>query len=279
MTNKKEFICSQCKQPFIRYPCQVRGANTFCSHKCRHTWQKTGLLGGANPNFGKKWDQPLRDKQSARTTERMKDPLNREKSGGNKGRIFSEESRKKMSLGQQTRIANNGGKGLPHSEESKKKIGIKSKEKFTPTFKENFRRKMVSVGAWIDDKDRADYEIYFKEAQWPKHMLDLANEEDGKNLVILGLWNSFNNLKGLVRDHAFSRRDGFDIKIFPIILRHPANLRLISNSDNIRKSGTSSISIEELIDRIVAYKQPWFEQENCLVAIEEFKQGKRWIRK
>jgi len=209
----------------------------------------------------------------------MKDSLNREKSAANKGRVFSEESRRKMSLGQLMRVENNGGRGLPHSDASRKKIGIKSKEKFTPSFKEKFRRKMESAGIWIADQARSDYEVYFREAHWPKRMLDLANEEDAKNLSILGLWNPFNNLKGLVRDHAFSRRDGFDIKVFPIILRHPANLRLISNSDNIRKSGTSSISIEELMNRIIMYKHLWFEQEDCIKAIAEFKQGKRWVRK
>lgn len=52
--------------------------------------------------------------------------------------------------------------------------------------------------------------------------------------------------KGLVIDHLYSVKDGFNNKVPISILSHPFNLRLIPREDNLKKAFKSHITIEEL---------------------------------
>jgi len=62
--------------------------------------------------------------------------------------------------------------------------------------------------------------------------------------------NKGNNLHGVSRDHLYCVRDGFINKVDPDIIKHPANCCLMKHTDNNLKNYTSSITLEELIDRI-----------------------------
>jgi hypothetical protein len=62
--------------------------------------------------------------------------------------------------------------------------------------------------------------------------------------------NKGNNLKGVSKDHMYSVRDGFINKIDPKIIKHPANCQLLLHSENNSKNYNSSITIEELMERI-----------------------------
>ena len=62
--------------------------------------------------------------------------------------------------------------------------------------------------------------------------------------------NKNDNLSGVSRDHMFSVREGFEMDIDPKIISHPANCRLMIHTDNISKNKKSTITIEELLDRI-----------------------------
>ena len=63
--------------------------------------------------------------------------------------------------------------------------------------------------------------------------------------------NSSNpNLNGVSRDHMISVQYGFENGIDPKIISHPANCRLILQTENFKKRNNCSITIEELIDRI-----------------------------
>jgi len=62
--------------------------------------------------------------------------------------------------------------------------------------------------------------------------------------------NKGNNLNGVSKDHMYSVRDGFINNIDPEIIRHPANCKLLLHSENNKKNYNSSITIEELKERI-----------------------------
>jgi hypothetical protein len=62
--------------------------------------------------------------------------------------------------------------------------------------------------------------------------------------------NKGNNLNGVSKDHMYSVRDGFINNIDPEIIRHPANCRLLLHSENNKKNYNSSITINELKERI-----------------------------
>lgn len=62
--------------------------------------------------------------------------------------------------------------------------------------------------------------------------------------------NKGNNLNGVSKDHMYSVRDGFINNIDPEIIKHPANCKLLLHSENNKKNYNSSITIDELKERI-----------------------------
>lgn len=58
------------------------------------------------------------------------------------------------------------------------------------------------------------------------------------------------NPLGVSRDHLFTIADGFKNKVNPDIMKHPANCQLLLHADNNRKNMKSSITLEELLERI-----------------------------
>ncbi len=62
--------------------------------------------------------------------------------------------------------------------------------------------------------------------------------------------NKGNNLNGVSRDHLISVRYGFDNKIDPKILSHPANCKLMQHNNNVSKYTNCELSLEQLLERI-----------------------------
>lgn len=62
--------------------------------------------------------------------------------------------------------------------------------------------------------------------------------------------NRGDNPIGISRDHLFSVYEGFKNGILPYYLRHPANCKLIRQIDNSKKHSKSSITFDELLNKI-----------------------------
>jgi len=168
--------------------------------------------------------------------------------------------------------------GKKHTEENKKLIGLKSKNKFKSNdFIKRFRKTMEERGLWLPENKINDFIYYNYLSNWKEKMFDLP--VDGHELLTENkLFNSKKCSDGIVRDHKFSRKNGFIFKVYPEILRHPANCELMLNSKNISKGISSSITIEELISRIILYKYDWYEQDLCIVLIDKYNKGERYDR-
>jgi len=69
--------------------------------------------------------------------------------------------------------------------------------------------------------------------------------------------NKNNNLNGISRDHMLSVREGFELGINPKIISHPANCKLMIHRDNISKNKKSSITFEELLERIKKFEEKY----------------------
>ena len=67
--------------------------------------------------------------------------------------------------------------------------------------------------------------------------------------------NNGDNFNGIVRDHMFSVSDGFLLNIDPKIIKHPANCELMQNSKNLSKGKHSSITLNELYERINKFNE------------------------
>lgn len=65
-----------------------------------------------------------------------------------------------------------------------------------------------------------------------------------------GMFHPKKNPKGVSRDHLYSVFDGYNNKIDPAIMKHPANCQLMLQEDHTRKNSNSSITLDELLERI-----------------------------
>jgi hypothetical protein len=94
---------------------------------------------------------------------------------------------------------------------------------------------------------------YRKECKFNFLLRNFPNEFDFEFLKEHGMYsakNHGNNMKGISRDHMVSISFGFKNKIPSEIISHPANCKLIFQSQNASKNIKCTITIEELIMRI-----------------------------
>lgn len=257
--------CVICEKEYKTY----RINQKTCSRKCMSINQ----TGCNNPNYGNKWSDEQRHAASVAKKELFKNNPDYAYECGkaNRGVKFSEDRILAMHI-------NRTPESYVHypNEGTKKLIGKKSKEKWTPEFKDSFRKTMEDRGHWIPKATISHYKQFYKDANWIGRMIEYFDKVALENLKLYGIFNK-NNPKGWVRDHIVSRKLGYEYNLPPYILRHPANLQFISHAANISK-GFSDRSltifekertIEELLDRIVNYDKMWFEQEICLLFIIE----------
>jgi hypothetical protein len=69
--------------------------------------------------------------------------------------------------------------------------------------------------------------------------------------------NRGDNLNGCSRDHLYSVYDGFKNKIDPKIISHPANCEIKPHKENQHKHSKSSITIEQLLERISYFEKQY----------------------
>ncbi len=124
-------------------------------------------------------------------------------------------------------------------------------------------------------------ELYKQQSNWVRgaHYAPIGDEVE--LLAKLGMYHAKRNKLGLVRDHVFPRYGGFKFRVFPELLRHPANCRFIPCSDNMAKAkndyAVDPSGIEDLFRRIEAWRpqdgQIWKEHAVCLELIRAYRRG------
>ena len=80
-------------------------------------------------------------------------------------------------------------------------------------------------------------------------------------LIQHGIYNSTTNKNGVCRDHILSKKHAYEQKIDPSLISHIANCQFLTNSDNVRKSESSWISLSELQDAINQNKFPKIDRK------------------
>lgn len=103
-------------------------------------------------------------------------------------------------------------------------------------------------------KNMVEYLIYKSDASFKFSLNDYPDKFDFSLIEKHGWYSPSNskkpNINGVSRDHMISIKDGFRFGIDPKLIAHPANCKLMVHSENISKNKNSSITIEELIERI-----------------------------
>lgn len=273
--------CANCGAEIYKSPCFLkRSKNLFCGNVCRTYFMKGKDLGIENPNFGKKWDDDKKKKQSEIIRDRVNDEFRSKCSRGMSGKKVSEsskEKRKNTLMERYGRLSNKDNL----SAETKILIGKKSSEKFTDEFKRKQYELMVSKGYWIPREEKDPYHFYKSLANWNYNVLEF-NVLGYELFYEFGYFNFKSNKKGMVRDHRFSRLSGFNNLVFPEILRHPFNCQFIRHGDNARKHhskkiSSDSITVCELFRGIKSYDMEYPEQSICLEKINQYENGLRYI--
>lgn len=279
--NYQNFICDNCRNVFQKYMAPSVRVNkyNYCSDECRVTGMKGKGTGSDNSNFGKRWNDDRKVRQSEIIKSKVDEEYRLNCAKGMSGVTVSEETKKKRV---ETRLKKYGkfGPDLVHTEESKAKIGRKSSEKFTDEFKERFYENMVEKGIWVPRESKNPYHFYRSLANWNCNVLDY--DVIGSDLFYeFGFFHIKTNTKGMVRDHRFSRLNGFKNLVFPEILRHPFNCEFIQHGDNARKHhskkiNSDSITMNELFEGIKTYEKEYKEQSICLEKIKQYENGLRY---
>ncbi len=102
-------------------------------------------------------------------------------------------------------------------------------------------------------KNRSELVNYRADCSFKFNVFDFPDEFD-LTLVEQHGWykatNRGNNLTGVSRDHIVSVRYGFDNRIAPSIIAHPANCQLLQHGTNVSKGKKCDLTIEELFVKI-----------------------------
>lgn len=121
-------------------------------------------------------------------------------------------------------------------------------------------------------KQRKISDIYAEYRKQCYFKFDLKKYPDEFNFSLLikyGWYHSVKNPKGVSRDHKISIKYGFDNKISPTIISHPANCELIKHIDNKLKGTHNSIKLNVLLKKIDNWNNkygliaPMVEQSLC----------------
>ncbi len=284
--------CDGCRKRFyVKSNSRLDKPLHFCSRVCYGDWQHIHKTGENNSNFGKKWkDDPEKIPLIEAQRERALSLLTPERRAiiGNQHRGAK---RSQETIEKQKKTATTNGSNLPgrysHTEEDKIRIGKISAAKFSdPDYQKRLPAILAKAiatkaknGTGVSYEEMPDFRIYQKESNWITNMIFYLSKEDFQLFKKIGFFHPTKNKNGIVRDHRVTRKTGFVNGVFPEILRHPCNCKIIYLKENSKKGcRTDDFSIDELFILIQNYTEDWREQQECLQRIFQYQQGERWAR-
>lgn len=94
--------------------------------------------------------------------------------------------------------------------------------------------------------------LYYKACQFNFDPYSMPNIPNYHLLLERGVYHPLTNPSGMCRDHMVSVAYGWRYNIPSEIISHPCNCQYLSNIDNLSKNDKSSMTIEELKERIAS---------------------------
>lgn len=125
-----------------------------------------------------------------------------------------------------------------------------------------FNKFIEKLNAAQSDYERIKLEFrrYRVQASFTFSLKNFPDEFDFSLIEKYGMYKAKNrgdNPDGISRDHMYSVKDGFLNKVDPKIIAHPANCCLIQQRQNASKCSKSSITLEELMNRIEIWNKKY----------------------
>lgn len=115
------------------------------------------------------------------------------------------------------------------------------------------------------NRNMDEYKRYKLDCNFKFNLSDHPDEFDFSLIREHGWYspsNKNNNLGGVSRDHMLSVREGFELGIDVKVISHPANCKLMIHNQNISKNKKSSITLEELMERINLFNNKYKNKTN-----------------
>ena len=117
------------------------------------------------------------------------------------------------------------------------------------------KKKFCTVKCWANytEQYKEPFLLYRKKSNFDFNITDYADKFDLSLVAQYGWYspsNKGNNLNGVSKDHMLSVKDGFMLGVDPGIIKHPANCQLMLHRQNQSKREKSSITLEQLMERI-----------------------------
>jgi hypothetical protein len=275
-SNKRhKILCKKCGKE-----CEISAGYIRRIDVINFNCKQCKLYGEGNPNFGKKWSIEKKKQLSEYTKSRVDDSFRKNCSKGMKGKKVSEETKNKRKITNSFKLLN-GYVKPKMSETTKQKIGKKSSLKFTEKYKQKIRIINETKGVWIPLDKKDDYKFYREISNWVGKVIteNTIGVEKLQNGQFYNKNEKDDSKVSYVRDHIFGRKNGFQMGVFPEIIRHPVNCQIISHSENIKKSykkNDSEIELNELFVRIIEWELEYFEQSLCVELITDYNNGERY---
>jgi len=121
-----------------------------------------------------------------------------------------------------------------------------------------------------------EYQFYRNQCRFRFGIREFEQEFDFDLIRENGWYKAKNhgdNLNGVSRDHMFSIKRGYEMKIDPYLISHPANCKLLLQCDNFKKFIDCSITEQELLERVKKWNKKYGIYENKIdyQGIENFK--------
>jgi hypothetical protein len=193
-------------------------------------------FGEENSNYGHKWSDEKKEKQSQIMKQRMNDIECRKKCGdSNRGVKFSKDRILRMH-GHRTSSSYSH---YPTKERLQEMVEI-SKRNWTPEYRKKMRKTCEDKGLYIPLEQKEDYALYCQLSHWKENMIKYMDSNKLIEFKQIGFFNPQKNSFGFVRDHKYGRWSGFENKVFPELLYHPVNCEFILQTDNTIKRSKNS---------------------------------------
>ena len=154
----------------------------------------------------------------------------------------------------------------PRSESFKEKVRLKALKQSVRScafckieFSTNIKSKKTFCSKSCGNKKRYEkidiesYKSYKSKTNFQFNLADYPNEFDFSLVEKFGWYsakNRGNNLSGVSRDHILSVMYGYRNGVDPKIIAHPANCRLLTQSQNASKKDRCDMSLEDLVKKI-----------------------------
>ena len=126
----------------------------------------------------------------------------------------------------------------------------------------NFRLYQEKLNTAATDAERIKIQLrrYRQQCAFTFVLKEFPNEFDFSLIEKYGWYKAKNhgdNPNGVSRDHMYSVLDGFLNNIDPKLISHPANCRLIQQSQNASKRNKSCITLDQLKERIRIWNEKY----------------------